>query len=198
MTDERAALERMFAFDACERLARSEQAYYSKHGQYLPPLARLLNATRYERDDLAARVVSLQERLADAETEKIERGTRLKAAEEWAKVMEHERDYEQQVVSVDLQSRLDDAEALSRVQAEQIAALQEALRDEIAMADQSVETLRDLRKNWERIIDEQDDDGGPLIENILYWLIEDVKPDGARAALALAEGCAAPAPEEEK
>jgi len=85
-----------------------------------------------------------------------------------------------------------------QTQAEQIAALQEALRDEIAMAEQCVETLRGLHKNWERIIDEQDDDGDPLIENILYWLIEDVKPDDARAALALAEGCAAPAPEEEK
>jgi hypothetical protein len=34
-----------------------------------------------------------------------------KAANEWAKVMEHERDFEQQVVTVDLQNRLDDAEA---------------------------------------------------------------------------------------
>lgn len=35
----------------------------------------------------------------------------LRAAYEWAKVMEHERDFEVQVVSADLQRRLDDATA---------------------------------------------------------------------------------------
>lgn len=49
-----------------------------------------------------------------------------------------------------------------------------ALEDERAMAEQSIETLRDLHKNWRRIIDEQDADGDPLIENLLYWLIEDL------------------------
>lgn len=48
------------------------------------------------------------------------------------------------------------------------------LADEKAMSRQVVETLRDLRDNWERIIDEQDDDGDPLIENLLYWAIEDL------------------------
>lgn len=47
---EREALERTFAPDACDRLARSEHDYYSTHGQYVPPLARLLNATRKDRD----------------------------------------------------------------------------------------------------------------------------------------------------
>ncbi len=36
---------------------------------------------------------------------------RAKAAEQWAKTMEHERDYEQQVVAVDLRERLEAAEA---------------------------------------------------------------------------------------
>lgn len=48
------------------------------------------------------------------------------------------------------------------------------VEDERAMREQSIETLRDLHANWRRIIDEQDDDGGPLIENLLYWLIEDL------------------------
>lgn len=48
------------------------------------------------------------------------------------------------------------------------------VEDEKTMAEQTIYTLRDLHANWKRIIDEQDDDGGPLIENILYWLIEDL------------------------
>lgn len=36
---------------------------------------------------------------------------RAKAAEQWAKTMEHERDYEQQVVVVDLRERLEAAQA---------------------------------------------------------------------------------------
>ena len=35
---------------------------------------------------------------------------RVKAAEQWAERMEHERDYEQQVVTVDLRQRLEEAE----------------------------------------------------------------------------------------
>lgn len=66
---------------------------------------------------------------------------------------------------------------------ERCVQLETALRDEIAMNEQSVETLRDLHDNWRRIIEEQDPDGGPLIENILFWLIEDVSPTHARAAL---------------
>jgi hypothetical protein len=61
--------------------------------------------------------------------------------------------------------------------------LETALSDEIAMAEQSVKTLRDLHKNWRYIIEEQVE-GEPLIENILYWLIEDVSLEMAREALA--------------
>lgn len=63
------------------------------------------------------------------------------------------------------------------VEATEIASLRKRiseLEDERAMAEQSVEKLRDLKRNWQRIVDEQDADGGPLIENILYWLIEDL------------------------
>lgn len=59
---------------------------------------------------------------------------------------------------------------------ERIRELEEATRDEFAMAEQTTKTLRDLHANWRTIIDERDPDGGPLIENILYWLIEDVNP----------------------
>lgn len=65
MTDEREALERTFGFDACERLARAEQDYYSTHGQYVPPLARLLNATRYERDALHGYVEEIKKLASD-------------------------------------------------------------------------------------------------------------------------------------
>lgn len=65
-----------------------------------------------------------------------------------------------------------------------LAAKDEALRDEIAMAEQTQKTLRDLHANWRTIIEKQDPDGGPLIENILYWLIEDLDSSQARAALA--------------
>ena len=48
------------------------------------------------------------------------------------------------------------------------------LDDEREMAKQVIETLRNLHDNWERIVDEQDGDGGPLIENLLYWAIDDL------------------------
>lgn len=56
--EERAQLERIFPTDACERLERAEQDYYSTHGQYVPPLAALLNVTRAERDELRDLVFS--------------------------------------------------------------------------------------------------------------------------------------------
>lgn len=64
-----------------------------------------------------------------------------------------------------------------------IERLRDALRDEIAMSEQTEKTLRNLHDNWRDIVDESDPDGGPLIENILYWLIEDVGQDDARKAL---------------
>lgn len=45
---------------------------------------------------------------------------RLYAAEEWARTMEHERDYEQQVVSEDLRRRLAESEAVRRQLAEAV------------------------------------------------------------------------------
>lgn len=65
----------------------------------------------------------------------------------------------------------------------EIERLRETLRDEIAMAEQTEKTLRNLHANWRDIVDESDPDGGPLIENILYWLIEDVGQADARKAL---------------
>jgi hypothetical protein len=57
-----------------------------------------------ERDEAREDNALLVRQLADARSE-------LRAANEWAKTMEHERDYEQQVVSVDLQQQVDDAHA---------------------------------------------------------------------------------------
>jgi len=68
---------------------------------------------------------------------------------------------------IDLKHRLAVAE-------QELARLREALTDEREMAKQVVETLRDLKANWRTIIEEQDPDGGPLIENILYSAIDDL------------------------
>ena len=65
-----------------------------------------------------------------------------------------------------------------------VSQLQDALRDEIAMTEQSTETLKDLRENWSAMTHDQTPDGEPLIDNILYWLIEDLDTTSARAALA--------------
>jgi hypothetical protein len=50
--ERRAQLERTFKTDGCDRLAAATQDYYSTHGEYVPPLAALLNETRAERDRL--------------------------------------------------------------------------------------------------------------------------------------------------
>jgi hypothetical protein len=65
LAEERQVLESIFDESACGRLAESEQAYYSTHGEYVPPLARLLNATRTERDDLRRRLAEAQEALRE-------------------------------------------------------------------------------------------------------------------------------------
>lgn len=64
--------------------------------------------------------------------------------------------------------------------------LAEALTDECELSGQTVETIRNLRANWKTVIDE-DIEGEPLIENILYWLIEDEKAlnDARIAALGV-------------
>jgi len=59
----------------------------------------------------------------------------------------------------------------------EVARLHEDVKDEAFMAQQSVETLRYLHKNWREIIEEEIE-GEPLIENLLYWLIEDLSPGG--------------------
>jgi hypothetical protein len=46
----RKTAEETFPVAACERLVRSEYDYYSTHGEYIRPLAFLLNETRRERD----------------------------------------------------------------------------------------------------------------------------------------------------
>jgi len=56
---EREQLESLFNRSACERLGRSEYEYYSTHGAYLPALARLLNATREERDEALREIENL-------------------------------------------------------------------------------------------------------------------------------------------
>lgn len=56
-------LERVFNVSACERLARAEAPYFSTHGDYVPALARLLNATRVERDAAVARADRLEKAL---------------------------------------------------------------------------------------------------------------------------------------
>lgn len=57
-TTAREHAETTFPVDACERLQRSEYDYYSTHGEYIRPLAFLLNETRKERDALLADVES--------------------------------------------------------------------------------------------------------------------------------------------
>lgn len=49
--------------------------------------------------------------------------------------------------------------------------------DEAAMLAQTNATLRDLKANWREYIEEYTVDGDELmIDNILYWLIEDTSP----------------------
>jgi len=59
-TEEREGFERVFGVEACRRLAHSTQDYYSTHGDYIVPLARLLN-------DARAQLAAKTEQLKDAE-----------------------------------------------------------------------------------------------------------------------------------
>lgn len=54
---------------------------------------------------------------------------------------------------------------------------QAELDEEKLMSKQVVQSLRHLRFHWRTIIDEQDDDGGPLIENLLCSAIDDLGGD---------------------
>lgn len=79
---------------------------------------------------------------------------------------------------------LPDVAALAHAALLEIERLRGILSDEIAMAEQSAETLRDLHRNWRRHAEELTQDGDePLIQNMLYWLIEDVEPTQAEEAL---------------
>lgn len=52
-----------------------------------------------------------------------------------------------------------------------------ALREEAEMLAQTNATLRDLKANWREYVEEYTVDGDELmIDNILYWLIEDTSP----------------------
>jgi hypothetical protein len=64
--------------------------------------------------------------------------------------------------------------------------LREALTDEIAMGEQSAATLRELHRDWQNLAEEMTPDGDEtLLQNMLYWLIEDVEPTQAKAALGV-------------
>ncbi len=59
--------------------------------------------------------------------------------------------------------------------------LEDALRDEVLMLEQSVKTLREMRKDWRDLTDEFE--GGYLIEQYLDRLIEDLNPADAKKVL---------------
>ena len=94
-------------------------------------------------------------------------------------------------------SELDDLRARVRVQAEQIAALQEALTKAIQVIEWCGLNDRTPRYDYGEARPNGDKPGGGKVYNTPlefagWW------PDRLREALALAEGCAAPADEEEK
>lgn len=64
-----------------------------------------------------------------------------------------------------------------------VARYRTTLENEAGMLEQSVATLQDLHDNWERIAESETADGEPAIQNILYWLIEDLSSADMRAAL---------------
>lgn len=71
--------------------------------------------------------------------------------------------------------------------AERLVAVEDALRDEIEMADQALEELRAWQVNWKTWIDQDNPDGEPLIVEMLRSVIDDITPSAeARAALAAA------------
>lgn len=72
MSDWQQDVEKMFNRAACERLARSNREYQDEHGYYIVPLAALLNATRDERDRLAARIAELERERDEAVQEREE------------------------------------------------------------------------------------------------------------------------------
>ena len=91
-----------------------------------------------------------QDERARLTAERDEARRQLAAANEWAKVMEHERDFEQQVVVVDLERRLDDAVAERdrlRDALRQIQRIDEWLDGAVA------ETYKDqpLAQDWARV-----------------------------------------------
>ncbi len=59
--------------------------------------------------------------------------------------------------------------------------LEDALRDEVLMLEQSVKTLREMREGWRDLTDEFE--GGYLIEQYLDSLIEDLNPANAKKVL---------------
>lgn len=59
--DEREYLERLFKADACDRLSRANRDYQQSHAEYIVPLAKLLNATRAERDGLEEQQETLRQ-----------------------------------------------------------------------------------------------------------------------------------------
>lgn len=63
------------------------------------------------------------------------------------------------------------------IEAEQLRTLVNShldLADERAMMKQAVEQLEEIGANWRTIIEESDPDGYPLIENLLYLVIDDL------------------------
>lgn len=116
--------EKTFPIDACERLTRANYDYTSTHGDYIRPLAFLLNATRVERGE--ARV---ERDLYETMTKEVERalfGTDMgrsrdeivERAEKLAAEIELARQRAMLILRIARQTWEDPKERLSKIEGE--------------------------------------------------------------------------------
>jgi hypothetical protein len=175
-----AELRRTFDDGALERLERSEQEYYSKHGHYVPALARLLLIERRRLDVLVSELEAAHEELTTANGTSELLASHLAATAEKLQTAEAELEAAQKGFSPSVRKAFDEQREL----------WQRKLAD--ARAAAAEEHTRELLKALAWFADETNyESDGPALDS-------PVQAFGLEAARAAVSGVAAPTEKEER